>query len=97
MGLTLVEALANFQRRVDTPAVRLFARSIAQGESLGVPISQLMRNLAERDAQAAEGVRRGAGAQGSGQDALPARLPDLPGSVHRARVAGACSTLDELF
>ena len=45
MGLTLVEALANFQRRVDTPAVRLFARSIAQGESLGVPISQLMRNL----------------------------------------------------
>ena len=46
MGLTLVEALANFQRRVDTPAVRLFARSIAQGEALGVPISQLMRNLA---------------------------------------------------
>jgi tight adherence protein C len=46
MGLTLVEALANFQRRVDTPAVRLFSRSIAQGEALGVPISQLMRNLA---------------------------------------------------
>jgi tight adherence protein C len=45
MGLTLVEALTNFQRRVDTPAVRLFTRSIAQGESLGVPISQLMRNL----------------------------------------------------
>jgi tight adherence protein C len=47
MGLTLVEALANFQRRVDTPAVRLFARSVAQGETLGVPIGQLMRNLAE--------------------------------------------------
>jgi tight adherence protein C len=47
MGLTLVEALANFQRRIDTPAVRLFARSIAQGETLGVPIGQLMRNLAE--------------------------------------------------
>ena len=47
MGLTLVEALANLQQRVDTPAVRLFSRSIAQGESLGVPISQLMRTLAE--------------------------------------------------
>jgi tight adherence protein C len=47
MGLTLVEALANFQRRVDTPAVRLFARSVAQGETLGVPVGQLMRNLAE--------------------------------------------------
>jgi tight adherence protein C len=47
MGLTLVEALANFQRRVDTPTVRLFARSIAQGETLGVPVGQLMRNLAE--------------------------------------------------
>jgi tight adherence protein C len=47
MGLTLVEALTNFQRRVDAPAVRLFARSIAQGETLGVPIGQLMRNLAE--------------------------------------------------
>lgn len=47
MGLTLVEALANFQQRMDTPAVRLFARSVAQGETLGVPVSQLMRNLAE--------------------------------------------------
>jgi tight adherence protein C len=47
MGLTLVEALANFQRRVDTPTVRLFARSVAQGETLGVPVGQLMRNLAE--------------------------------------------------
>jgi tight adherence protein C len=47
MGLTLVEALTNLQSRVDTPAVRLLTRSIAQGETLGVPTAQLMRNLAE--------------------------------------------------
>lgn len=47
MGLTLSESLANFQKRMDTPAVRLFARSVAQGEQLGVPTAQLMRTLAE--------------------------------------------------
>jgi tight adherence protein C len=47
MGLTLTEALANFQSRMDTPAVRLFARSIAQGETMGVPTAHLMRNLAD--------------------------------------------------
>jgi tight adherence protein C len=47
MGLTLTEALGNFQKRMDTPAVRILARSIAQGETMGVPTAQLMRNLAE--------------------------------------------------
>ena len=46
MGLTLVEALDNFLRRIDTPGVRMFARSIAQGETLGVSTGQIMRNLA---------------------------------------------------
>jgi tight adherence protein C len=46
MGLTLVEALENFLGRIDTPGVRMFARSIAQGESLGVSTGQIMRNLA---------------------------------------------------
>jgi tight adherence protein C len=46
MGLTLVEALENFLRRIDTPGVRMFARSISQGESLGVSTGQIMRNLA---------------------------------------------------
>lgn len=46
MGLTLVEALENFLRRVDTPGVRMFARSIGQGETLGVSTGQIMRNLA---------------------------------------------------
>jgi tight adherence protein C len=46
MGLTLVEALENFLGRVDTPGVRMFARSISQGETMGVSTGQIMRNLA---------------------------------------------------
>ena len=46
MGLTLVEALDNFLGRIDTAGVRMFARSIAQGETLGVSTGQIMRNLA---------------------------------------------------
>jgi tight adherence protein C len=46
MGLTLVEALENFLSRIDTPGVRMFARSIAQGETMGVSTGQIMRNLA---------------------------------------------------
>lgn len=46
MGLTLTEALENLQKRADTPGVRLFTRSVTQGETLGVSIGQIMRNLA---------------------------------------------------
>jgi tight adherence protein C len=46
MGLTLVEALENFLARVNTPGVRMFARSIAQGETMGVSTGHIMRNLA---------------------------------------------------
>src|SRR5262245_51750650 len=46
MGLTLVEALENFLARVNTPGVRMFARSIAQGETMGVSTGSIMRNLA---------------------------------------------------
>jgi tight adherence protein C len=46
MGLTLVEALDNFLGRIDTPGVRMFSRSIAQGETMGVSTGQIMRNLA---------------------------------------------------
>jgi tight adherence protein C len=46
MGLTLVEALENLLARIDTPGVRMFARSIAQGETMGVSTGQIMRNLA---------------------------------------------------
>ena len=46
MGLATTEALANLAYRVDTPGVRSFVRGISQGETLGVSISQILRNLA---------------------------------------------------
>jgi len=46
MGLTLVEALDHLLTRIDTPGIRMFSRSIAQGETMGVSTGQIMRNLA---------------------------------------------------
>ena len=46
MGLTPDQALNNMVARADTPAMRSFVRSIRQGESLGVSIGQILRNLA---------------------------------------------------
>jgi tight adherence protein C len=46
MGLPTERALANMVERANTDAVRSFARSIRQGEALGVSIGQIMRNLA---------------------------------------------------
>jgi tight adherence protein C len=46
MGLTTNEALANMLERVETPGMRSFIRSILQGETLGVSIGQILRNVA---------------------------------------------------
>jgi tight adherence protein C len=46
MGLSTEEALRNLLARCETPAMRSFVRSIIQGETLGVSIGQIMRNLA---------------------------------------------------
>jgi tight adherence protein C len=46
MGLPTDEVLANILTRSDTPAMRSFVRSVRQGESLGVSIGQILRNLA---------------------------------------------------
>ena len=47
MGLPTDQALANMLGRAETDGMRSFVRSIRQGESLGVSIGQIMRNLAE--------------------------------------------------
>jgi tight adherence protein C len=47
MGLPTDQTLANMLARSDTDGMRSFVRSIRQGESLGVSIGQIMRNLAE--------------------------------------------------
>jgi tight adherence protein C len=46
MGLTTSEALRNLGERCPTDGIRIFVRSIAQGESLGVSMGQIMRNVA---------------------------------------------------
>ena len=46
MGLSTDESLRNLLARCETPAMRSFVRSIIQGETLGVSIGQIMRNLA---------------------------------------------------
>jgi tight adherence protein C len=46
MGLATSEALTNMLERTDTPGMRMFVRAIVQGETLGVSIGQIMRNLA---------------------------------------------------
>jgi tight adherence protein C len=48
MGLTTAEALENMLRRVDTRGTRAFVRAIVQGETLGVSIATILRNLADQ-------------------------------------------------
>ena len=46
MGLAMSDALVHLLRRVDTPSMRSFVRSVIQGESLGVSTGTIMRNIA---------------------------------------------------
>jgi len=46
MGLSTEQALSNLLERCDTPSVRAFVRAVLQGETLGVSIATMMRNLA---------------------------------------------------
>jgi tight adherence protein C len=46
MGLGTEQALENMVTRTPTPATRSFVRSIIQGETLGVSIGKIMRDLA---------------------------------------------------
>jgi tight adherence protein C len=46
MGLSTNQALGNILERSDTPSMRSFVRAVVQGETLGVSIGTMMRNLA---------------------------------------------------
>jgi tight adherence protein C len=46
-GLSSTEALANLLERAPTPSMRSFVRAIVQGETLGVSIGKIMRDLAD--------------------------------------------------
>lgn len=62
MGVALTESLAHLRDRVDSPNIRSFARAVTQGERLGVPIGQVMRDLSidmrKRRRRAAEEAAR---------------------------------------
>jgi tight adherence protein C len=45
MGLSVGQAIESLGRRADAPNMRIFVRSITQGERLGVSIGTTMRNL----------------------------------------------------
>lgn len=46
MGLTVDEALRNLVHRADSPALRMFVQAILQGETMGVSIGKILRDLA---------------------------------------------------
>jgi tight adherence protein C len=46
LGLSVEAALGNLMERCETPSVRAFVRAVCQGESLGVSIGTMMRDLA---------------------------------------------------
>jgi tight adherence protein C len=63
LGLSTEEALENLGVRADSPNMRMFVRSIVQGETLGISIGQIMRNLSDemrkrRKAKAEERARK---------------------------------------
>ena len=81
MGLSTDEALRNLLDRCDTPSVRSFVRSVLQGETPRRLDRPDHAQSGARDAQASTRCGRGASAEGTGEDALPADLPHLPGDV----------------
>jgi tight adherence protein C len=58
MGITIEDALEHMLGRIDTPSVRAFVQAILQGQTLGVSIGKILRDLAvdmrKRRRQAAE-------------------------------------------
>ena len=48
MGLTTAEALEGMLKRIGTPGIGAFVRAIVQGETLGVSIGTILRNLADQ-------------------------------------------------
>ncbi|MGH2871133.1 MAG: type II secretion system F family protein [Solirubrobacteraceae bacterium] len=45
LGMTIQQALQEFAERCDTPSIRAFVRTAARGESLGVSIGPVLREL----------------------------------------------------
>ena len=74
MGLTVQQAIESLGKRADTPNMRIFARSLTQGERLGVS----RERIRQVESQGLAKMRRAAGVH-----------PEAPTSLGRARSAGA--------
>jgi tight adherence protein C len=58
MGLSTEDALQNMLERCDTPSVRSFVRAVVQGDSLGVSIGAMLRNVASETRKRRRGLAR---------------------------------------
>ena len=83
LGLTPEEALRNLSLRVDSPATRAFTQALVQGESLGVSIGTILRDLAIDMRKRRRQTRGGARTEDADEDPVPADRADPAGDVHR--------------
>ena len=83
MGLSVGQAIESLGRRADAANMRIFVRAITQGERLASLDRHDDAEPLGRNAQAASGNGGRAGPEDAHQDALPADLLHLPGTLHR--------------
>ena len=83
MGLSVNEAIESLGRRADCSNMRIFVRSLTQGERLGVSIGDDDAEPRARDAEAAEGMVEETAQKIPIKMLFPLGVPDLPGDVHR--------------
>ena len=77
------DALRAIDERTEVPELRTFILAMLQADTFGVSISRILRVAGRRDAHPPPAARAGAGAEGAGQDALPARVLHLPVDLRR--------------
>ena len=83
IGSTRADALRAMADRTDVPELRAFILAMLQADTFGVSISRLLRSQADemRIKRRLQGA--GAGAEGAGEDALPAGVLHLPVDLRR--------------
>ena len=83
IGQGRAQALRGLAERTEVDDVKSFVTSMVQADSFGIPIANVLRIQSSGDPDQATSARRGAGAEGAGQDHGPADLLHPPVPVHR--------------
>ena len=78
IGSTRADALRAMAERSDVPELRSFILAMLQADTFGVSISRLLRSQADEMRIKRRLLGAGEGAEGPGQDALPAGVLHLP-------------------